>query len=144
MNTHTHFRYKNALRAGAIIVVIVLASALLTAVVTDSALAADKPGQGRKFIGEEGAVNVLPMAKVYIEKKFREAVVTVSGERYDLSSETIIVGLDGKQVSTRDMLFPCDAEITYERRSGARMAQRITILRIARDASWKWTDGRSE
>jgi hypothetical protein len=73
---------------------------------------------------EEGAQQELPMDTVTIAKKGLKKVTTNAGKTYTLSKATIIVGLDGHQVSIREMLVPCDAEISYVLEQGARRAQR--------------------
>lgn len=80
-----------------------------------------------------------PVDRVTINKKTLTEVITNSGDEYALSTGTIIVGLDGKQVSIRKMLVPCDAEITYTMESNRREATRIQITLVYSDASWQWT-----
>lgn len=95
--------------------------------------------------GSEGQARVaLPMDRVTIEKKTLSEVITNVGREYYLSDETIIVGLDGQQVSIRKMLVPCDAEITYTNKANVREAQRIQIKLVYPDARWQWTAKESE
>jgi hypothetical protein len=102
-------------------------------------------GQKNLAVGSGGEQGVqLPMHKVSIAKKTLESVISNSGDRYALSDETIITGLDGQQVNIRKMLVPCEAEITYETKNGLRTAQRIKIVSIARDASRKWVSDRPD
>lgn len=87
----------------------------------------------------EGAQsNAAPMESVTLKKKRLEAVVTNTGETFAISKETIITGMDGQQVSIREMLVPCDAEISYETKNGVRVAQRIKMVRLGRNSTWKW------
>ncbi|MGD9368660.1 MAG: hypothetical protein PVH87_23365 [Desulfobacteraceae bacterium] len=88
---------------------------------------------------EEGPqANSVPEAKVSIKAKMIEAVVTITGERYKISEETIITDLNGKQVNIRKMLVPCDAEITFQTEKGVRVAQRIKVIRIGSKSTWHW------
>ena len=84
------------------------------------------------------------MARVTIEKKVLEAVITNVGDRYRVSDETIITNPEGRQVSIREMLVPCDAEITYKTENGKRVAQRIKTTRLGSDTTWKWGADRPE
>jgi hypothetical protein len=80
----------------------------------------------------------LPELKTVIAKKTLNAVTTNIGERYAIADETIIVGLNGKQVSIREMLVPCEVEITYKTKKGVRTAERITMTSVGKDARWQW------
>jgi len=103
------------------------------------------PAGGGYNAQEEGPqAKTVPVANVSIEKKMLEAVITNVGNRYKVSKETIITDLNGKQVSIREMLVPCDAEITYEAENGTRVAQRIKVVRISRNSSWKWVSEQPE
>jgi hypothetical protein len=118
-----------------VLMIILMVAPVLTAV-------AGQPGRANASLGseEEGAAAVqLPMDRVTIAKKSLEGVTTTIGQTYALSRATIIVGLDGHQVSIRKMLVPCDAEITYKTEQGVRRAQRITITQLGRNTTWQWT-----
>jgi len=93
--------------------------------------------------GDEHVIND-PVARVTIEKKVLEAVITNVGDRYRVSDETIITNPEGRQVSIRQMLVPCDAEITYKTENGKRVAQRIKTTRLGNDTTWKWGADRPE
>ncbi|MCP4745161.1 MAG: hypothetical protein GY874_03320 [Desulfobacteraceae bacterium] len=80
----------------------------------------------------------LPVKEVTIDIKSLEDVTTTTGESYVVSDETIIAGLDSKQVSIRKMLVPCDARITYKVKNNVAIAQLIKITRIHSDANWHW------
>jgi hypothetical protein len=80
-----------------------------------------------------------PVDRVTIEKKTLTEVITNAGQEYSISDGTIIVGLDGHQISIRKMLVPCEAEITYSTDSSGREATRIQINLVYPDASWQWT-----
>lgn len=109
-----------------------------------SALAETGGKSGRAVHLEGEHVISDPVAKVTIQKKVLEAVITNIGDRYRISDETIITNLDGKQVSIREMLVPCDAEITYKTEKGKRIAQRVKTIRLSRDNTWKWGADRPE
>ena len=112
-----------------ILVIILMVVPAMTAV-------ADPSGHGE----EEGAQRVLLLKNtVTIEKKKLEEVTTTIGETYALSRQTIIVGLDGHQVSIRKMPVPCDAEISYVVDQGVYRAQRITITSVSDNSTWQWT-----
>ncbi|MEJ2157510.1 MAG: hypothetical protein P8X96_19440 [Desulfobacteraceae bacterium] len=92
-----------------------------------------------KAVNAEGALVISePVAKVTIQKKLLEAVITNVGDRFKVSKETIITNPEGQQVSIREMLVPCDAEISYKTEKGERVAQRIATIRIGRNSTWKW------
>lgn len=121
-----------------------VATALMLFLILSSAqlVAADKK---RAPKGSEGNLRVaLPMDRVTIEKKTLSEVITNAGREYTLSDGTIIMGLDGQQVSIRKMLVPCDAEITYISRANVREAQRIQIKSVYPNARWQWTAKESE
>ena len=112
-----------------ILVIILMVVPVMTAV-------ADPSGHDE----EEGAQKVLLLKNtVTIEKKKLEEVTTTIGETYALSRQTIIVGLDGHQVSIRKMPEPCDAEISYVVDQGVYRAQRITITSVSDNSTWQWT-----
>jgi len=116
---------------------------IMVALPTGGALADSAVG-GFNAKVEGSQVNILPVAKVNIEKKMLEAVITNVGDQFKVSKETIITDLNGKQVSIREMLVPCDVEITYESENGTRVAHRIKIVRISRNNSWKWMSKQPE
>ena len=89
--------------------------------------------------GREGEKTTpIPMVKATIKKKEIEAVITNVGDRFKISNEAIITGLNGEQVSIREFLVPCDAEITYRTVKGERIAERIKTVRLGSDTTWKW------
>lgn len=117
-----------AIVVAAVILLLILSSAQL--VMAD---------QKRVSKGVEGQPQfTLPKDNVTIEKKTLFEVITNIGREYALSTGTIIVGLDGQQVSIRKMLVPCEAEITYRSKGNFREAERIQIKRISPHASWQW------
>jgi hypothetical protein len=97
-----------------------------------------------KNSGAEEGGQYEPMDRVSIEKKMIDAVVTNVGEVYELDEQTIITGMDGKQVSIRKMLVPCEAEVTYDTKQGKRIARRIRITRVHDKARWQWGARRPE
>jgi hypothetical protein len=109
--------------------------AIMAVVLSQSALADQK----RIHKGStEGPAAVLPVDQVTIEKKTLGEVITNIGREYRLSDETIIVGMNEKQVDIRDMLVPCEAEITFRYRGNIRHAERIRIKQIYPNARWQW------
>jgi hypothetical protein len=109
-----------------------------------SALAGTGNTSGRAVNEEGQRVISDPMVKVTIQSKVLEAVITDVGDRFQVSGETIITNPDGRQVSIRKMLVPCDAEITYKTENGKRIAQRIKTIRLSQDTTWKWGADRPE
>ncbi len=123
-----------------ILILALILIALITNIATaDTAKKNPKPADGE---GPQGAA--ASVATVVIAKKSLEHVVTIAGDRYTLSSGSIITGLDGKQLSIRQMLVPCDAEITYEISKGVRVVQRIKVVRVVKDARWQWVSDQPE
>lgn len=92
----------------------------------------------------DGVVNLLPKDKVTIAKKSLESVFTNVGRRYAVTKATLIVGLDGQQVSIKEMLVPCEAEVTYTKEKNVRTAQRISIKKVSPKATWYWVGERPE
>ncbi len=123
--------YKNLLAVSLVFVLLAVNAATISA------------GRQSASASGENAVQ-LPVNTVTIEKKTLEAVITNIGDRYKVVDETIIVGLDGQQVNIRKMLVPCDAEVTYTTEQGARIAQRIKMIRIGNNPSWHWIAERPE
>jgi hypothetical protein len=82
----------------------------------------------------------LPKKSVTIESKSAESVTTNTGDRFAVSKQTIIVGLDGRQVSIRKFLVPCDAVVTYSssRDLSYPLAQMIRVKSVASDADWRY------
>lgn len=97
------------------------------------------------LVGQEGEeITPIPMVKVTIKKKEIDAVITNVGDRFKISKEAIITGMNGEQVSIREFLVPCDAEITYRTEKGERIAQRIKTTRLGSDTTWKWESRQPE
>jgi hypothetical protein len=92
---------------------------------------------------QEGQQLILSKIKATIEKKSLQRIYTLSG-KFEISPETLIIGTDGKEVSIKKMLVPCDAEVSYAVEKGGRMAYRIDIKRVADGASWQWTSEKPE
>jgi hypothetical protein len=74
-------------------------------------------------------------AAVTIHSKSQEHVSTNTGRRYTVSRETLIVGMDGNEMTYQSMLVPCEVEMTYVSRNGVLMARRIDVKRVAPDAA---------
>ncbi len=90
---------------------------------------------------EVEAVHVeLPKKSVTIDSKSPESVTTSTGDRFAVSKQTIIVGLDGRQVSIRKFLVPCDAVVTYTSSGEFEypLAQMIRVQSVASDADWRY------
>lgn len=105
-------------------------------------LMAEDPGRD-----ETGGYQVtLPVVNVAIASKTAKSVTTTIGDRFSVSQQTIIVGTDGRQVSIRDMLVPCDAELTYSGEAGSTypLAQLIKIKSIGNNPSWKYEGTRAK
>jgi len=105
-------------------------------------MAAEDPSEG-----EIGSYQkTLPVLNVSIASKTENSVTTTIGDRFEVSQQTIIVGTDGRQVSIRKMLVPCDAELTYSTDDPAALplAQLIRIHSIGRNPSWKYDGGRAK
>lgn len=100
--------------------------------------------QARRSPTKEGQSRMLDTVRVTIEKKSLETVTTNIGDKYGISDNTIILHTDGQQVSIREMLVPCDAEIAYSTEKGTRIAERINIKSVSSNASWKWSSDRPE
>ena len=93
---------------------------------------------------EEGAQTPqYSTAPVTIQKKSLKHVFAY-GRMFAVNPETVIVGTDGKEVSLKKMLVPCDAEVMYIMENGRPTAKRINIKRVAANASWQWTSERPE
>jgi hypothetical protein len=92
---------------------------------------------------EEGYAPQLSKTTITIEKKSLDKIYTLSGS-FAISPETLIVGLDGKEVSIKKMLVPCDAEVSYAIENGVRKAYRIDIRRVVDGANWQWTSEKPE
>lgn len=90
---------------------------------------------------EAGAVHVeFPKVSVTIASKSPESVTTNTGDRFAVSKQTIIVGLDGRQVTIRKFMVPCDAVVTYSssRESSYPLAQMIRVKSVSSDADWRY------
>lgn len=100
--------------------------------------------QGQDEAG--GYQAALPVVNVAIASKTAESVTTHIGDRYSVSQQTIIVGTDGRQVSIRNMLVPCDAELTYSDAAGSPypLAQLIKIKSIGNNPTWKYEGTRAK
>ena len=104
-----------------------------------SLMAADDQSEG-----EVGSYQKkLPVLNVSIVSKTANSVTTNIGDRFEVSQQTIIVGTDGRQVSIRKMLVPCEAELTYSTGNAATMplAQLIRIHSIGQNPTWKYEGG---
>lgn len=101
-------------------------------------------GPGQEEAG--GYQATLPVVNVAIASKTAKSVTTHIGDRFSVSRQTIIVGTDGRQVSIRNMLVPCDAELTYSDEAGSPypLAQLIKIKSIGNNPTWKYDGIRAE
>jgi hypothetical protein len=105
-------------------------------------LMAGDPGQDEAG----GYQATLPVVNVAIASKTAKSVTINIGDRYNVSQQTIIVGTDGRQVSIRNMLVPCDAELTYSDDAGSNypLAQLIRIKSIGSNPTWKYEGTRAK
>lgn len=120
---------KHMLRLGPVVMLILMLWA-------PGAAFAAGPSQDEAAAGVE-----LPKVNVTIASKSAESVTTSSGDRFAVSKQTIIVGLDGRQVSIRKFLVPCDAVVTYSSSSrdfSYPLAQMIRVQSVASDADWRY------
>ena len=106
-------------------------------------LMAEGPGQDE---ADGYQVTPLPVVNVAIASKTAKSVTTTIGDHFSVSQQTIIVGTDGRQVSIRDMLVPCDAELTYSGEAGSAypLAQLIKIKSIGNNSTWKYEGTRAK
>ena len=105
---------------------------------------ADSSAQVRKLTNqEEGQTVQYSSLAVSIQKKSLKHIYAY-GRTFAVNPETVILGPDGKEVSLKKMLVPCDAEVMYLIEKGVSIAKRIDIKRIASDASWQWTSEHPE
>ena len=72
---------------------------------------------------------------VTIQKKTPDVIISSTFQRYQVSDATLVVGLDGEQVLYRNMLVPCEAEVTYVTNAGKRTVHRIQIKQIGDQAT---------
>ena len=99
---------------------------------------AESPGKRQAPLNQdEGQQLQLSTVNVAIQKKTLRRVYTF-GRSFVVNSETVILNTDGKEVSIKKMLVPCDAKVSYLAENGALTAKRIDIIRVASDASWQW------
>ncbi len=116
-----------------------LTIAMLMVVFCLSAPAAAK-GPARAVTNPEGERIVQPPTrKATIVKKTLQSVTTSSGTVYALFDETIIIGINGKQLTIREMPVPCRAEVMVVRQKRARQALRIKITSVSDKATTHWT-----
>ena len=88
---------------------------------------------------EEGQSQPLESVRVTIKSKSLQHLFT-SGWKFAVNKETLIVGTDGKEVSLKKMLVPCEVVLRYAIEKGVRTAKRVDIKRVLDDARWQWTD----
>jgi len=108
-----------------------LVTLLLVAAPTYAVTPGRQPQQGTM---QEGLPEVLTKVTATIEKKSLENVYSLGG-KFAIDPETLIVGMDGKEVGIKKMLVPCDVEVSFTVENGIRMAKRIDIKRVANGAS---------
>jgi hypothetical protein len=97
--------------------------------------------------GEVGSYQkTLPVVNVSIVSKTANSVTTNIGDRFEVSQQTIIVGTDGRQVSIRKMLVPCEAELTYSTDDATMLplAQLIRIHSVGHNPTWKYEGGKAK
>lgn len=129
------------------IVVGLIAMTLLLFNLSDTAWAAEGKRAGKPLLthqDREGPTSYLKIERVSIAKKSLENVTTTAGIRYVITDNTIIIGMDGHQVSTREMLVPCDAEISFETEQGQRKAIYIKMTRLGKNASRSWVSKKAD
>lgn len=88
----------------------------------------------------------LPVLNVSIASKTANSVTTNAGDRFEVTQQTIIVGTDGRQVTIRKMLVPCEAALTYSTDDGTTLplAQLIRIHSIGQNPTWKYEGGKAK
>lgn len=95
---------------------------------------------GASAEGKPEKTTQLSTQQVTIAKKTAEMVMSTIGERYQISEGTLIIGLEGEQVSIGKLLVPCDVKLTYEINTDGRLVHRMVVLNIhegASDRMWK-------
>jgi hypothetical protein len=106
--------------------------ALLAMAIAAPALADNNIPPATSHDQERGAQ--FSKAAVTIRDKAQEHIITNAG-RYTVGQQTLIIGMDGNEVTYQNLLVPCEVELTYVSRSGARIARRIDVIRVAPDAA---------
>ncbi len=99
------------------------------------AVLADQTGESE--ITREGKESGMELVKekITIEKKSKQKVVSKFGDAYAVSKATLILGVNGQQVSIYEMLVPCTAEITYRLKNGVKETHRIHMQHVLSNAS---------
>lgn len=101
---------------------------------------ATSPGKGSvRGNQEEGQPQPLDSVRVTVKKKSLQHLFT-AGWKFAVNKETLIVGTDGKEVSLKKMLVPCEVVVHYAVEKGGRTAKRVDIKRVLEGARWQWTD----
>lgn len=118
--------------------------ALLLVVLLAVPVTADRDAHRAKGAIHERSDTPLPVVAVTIDRKSAGSVTTNVGDTYGVGSDTMIVNPDGRQVSIRKMLIPCEAEVTYGTENGARKATRIDIKQVGNNPTWRWSAARPE
>ena len=99
---------------------------------------AGSPGQRHKLVNQdEGQQPQYSKVSITISKKSLKHIFAI-GKTLAVNQETVILGPDGKEVSLKKMLVPCDAEVFYLIEKGVPTAKRIKIKSVAASASWQW------
>ncbi|RJQ81660.1 MAG: hypothetical protein C4519_08635 [Desulfobacteraceae bacterium] len=101
---------------------------------------------GKKNFHADGKEDLiqLPLVKMMIHKKGLNQISDGAKKTFDVSEQTIIVGMDGKEMDIREMLVPCEAQVAYFTENGVPHAQRIDIKKIDPNASNKFNLGKSD
>ncbi len=101
------------------------------------AVLADQAGESESEITREGKESGMELVKekITIEKKSKQKVVSKFGDAYAVSKATLILGVNGQQVSIYEMLVPCTAEITYRMKNGVKETHRIYMQHVLSGAT---------
>ncbi len=98
---------------------------------------ADQTSESEAKATREGNQSGMELVKekITIEKKSKQKVVSKFGDAYAVSKATLILGVNGQQVSIYEMLVPCTAEITYRMKNGVKETHRIHMQHVLSNAS---------
>ncbi|MBR9979691.1 MAG: hypothetical protein KFF50_01555 [Desulfatitalea sp.] len=109
--------------------------AMLMAVMAAPA-AGDSAGGPKRGPTHEGqGTSRFAKAQEIVLESDKFGLTTQSGRHYRVNRETLILGVDGKETTLNKIPVPCDVTVTHYISKGTRIARRIDVDRVTRDAT---------
>jgi hypothetical protein len=89
----------------------------------------------RSNVRPQDVVTSTALAGVTLSSKTPLVVYTRTGGMYNVSDTIVIIDENGAKITLNRLRLPCEADVTYSVDQGHRLARKIQVTSVSKDAS---------